>query len=43
MKNAADILLGMCFGLDLYVNSRPIESLCGPQGSRPALSGPQRV
>ena len=38
-RHAADILLGMRFGLDLYVNYRPIqlfhEKLCPLKGARP--------
>lgn len=40
MKHAADILLGIRFGLDLYVNFRPIklydEALCPLKGKAPA-------
>ncbi|HEX2252369.1 MAG TPA: 3-isopropylmalate dehydrogenase [Thermoanaerobaculia bacterium] len=39
MKHAADILLGIRFGLDLYVNFRPVrlydERLCPLKGKRP--------
>src|SRR4029079_13240145 len=39
-KHAADILLGMRFGLDLYINLRPIklidERLCPLKGRKPA-------
>ena len=38
MKHAADILLGMRFGLDLYINLRPVklysEALCPLKGKR---------
>ena len=40
MKHAADILLGLRFGLDLYVNYRPVrlldERLCPLKGRKPA-------
>jgi len=40
MKHAADVLLGIRFGLDLYVNFRPVkvydERLCPLKGKKPA-------